>query len=675
VAKDGSRVAFLRSPAGDDPNTCLWVLDVDTGRERLVADPRGLHGYGDEALSAEERARRERARETAGGIVQYAADPSLQTATFVASGALYAVDVSSGRIRAVETAPNPFDPRPDPTLHWVAYTSGGALRLVSLQEGEASGDRLLVQEDHPDVSWGVAEFVAAEEMDRLRGHWWSPDGTAIAAARVDVGPVLRWHIVDPANPDKRPVEVAYPAAGTDNAVVTLHVLGLDGSRADVDWDRDAFPYLVEVVWPEGRPLTVLVQSRDQRRWVALAADSSSGSTRTLWEDRDDHWLTIVPGVPAWTDDGRLVMTADREDSRALLLDGEAVTPPGIDVQHVLHVSSQIVFTAWDGDPTQTHLWRLSSEGKLDRLSEAAGVHSGEAGAGILVVMSASMDYDGVRTEVRRGDDEIAQIPSHAETPLVRPNVSFLQAGKREIGTAVLFPQDNEQATPLPVLVDPYGGPHFQRVIRSRNAYLESQWFADQGFAVVIADGRGTPGRGVSWEKAIHLDVAAPVLEDQVDALHGAADQYPQLDLSRVAIRGWSFGGYLAALAVLRRPDVFHAAISGAPVTDERLYDTHYTERYLGHPDEHPDVYDRNSLLADARQLERPLLLIHGLADDNVVVAHTLRLSQALLEAERPHRVLPLAGITHMTPAVTEHLLFLQLHFLREALGLDASAMG
>jgi dipeptidyl-peptidase-4 len=219
-----------------------------------------------------------------------------------------------------------------------------------------------------------------------------------------------------------------------------------------------------------------------------------------------------------------------------------------------------------------------------------------------------------------------------------------------------------------VLVDPYGGPHFQRAVRSRNAYLESQWFADQGFAVVIADGRGTPGRGVSWEKAIQMDVAAPVLEDQVDALLGAADEHPQLDLSRVAIRGWSFGGYLAALAVLRRPDVFHAAIAGAPVTDERLYDTHYTERYLGHPGEHPDVYDRNSLLADAASLERPLLLIHGLADDNVVVAHTLRLSQALLEAERPHRVLPLAGITHMTPAVVEHLLRLQLDFLREALG-------
>ena len=165
------------------------------------------------------------------------------------------------------------------------------------------------------------------------------------------------------------------------------------------------------------------------------------------------------------------------------------------------------------------------------------------------------------------------------------------------------------------------------------------------------------------------DLATAALDDQVDALHAAAEEEPRLDLSRVAIRGWSFGGYLAALAVLRRPDVFHAAIAGAPVTDWHLYDTHYTERYLGHPEEQPDAYRRSSLLDDAAKLERPLLLIHGLADDNVVVAHTLRLSRALLVAGRGHRVLPLSGVTHMTPqeSVAENLLLLQVEFLRETL--------
>jgi dipeptidyl-peptidase-4 len=227
-----------------------------------------------------------------------------------------------------------------------------------------------------------------------------------------------------------------------------------------------------------------------------------------------------------------------------------------------------------------------------------------------------------------------------------------------------------------VLLDPYGGPHAQRVVSARSAYATSQWFADQGFAVVVADGRGTPGRGSEWERAVHLDLATPVLEDQIEALEAAAAEHPQLDVSRVAIRGWSFGGYLAALAVLRRPDVFHAAIAGAPVADWRLYDTHYTERYLGTPQAEPEAYDRTSLIAEVARAEeearpvRPLLLIHGLADDNVVAAHTLQLSSALLAAGRPHRVLPLSGVTHMTPqeVVAENLLLLQLAFLRESLG-------
>jgi len=267
---------------------------------------------------------------------------------------------------------------------------------------------------------------------------------------------------------------------------------------------------------------------------------------------------------------------------------------------------------------------------------------------------------------------VTTIASLAESPGLEPRARVFRAGQRQITTAFLLPRDHAPGRRLPILLDPYGGPHFQRVMRAQDAFLQSQWLADQGFAVVVADGRGTPGRGTEWEKAINRDLATPVLEDQVDALHAVAEANPDLDLDRVAIRGWSFGGYLAALAVLRRPEVFHAAIAGAPVTDWRLYDTHYTERYLGRPDEDGEAYRRSSLLEDAASLSRPLLLIHGLADDNVVAAHTLRLSRALLEAGRPHTVLPLSGVTHMTPqeVVAENLLLLQVAFLREALGLE-----
>jgi dipeptidyl-peptidase-4 len=251
------------------------------------------------------------------------------------------------------------------------------------------------------------------------------------------------------------------------------------------------------------------------------------------------------------------------------------------------------------------------------------------------------------------------------------NVELIRCGRHRVATAVLMPRGAEAGGLLPVLLDPYGGPHAQRVQQARGLFDTSQWFADQGFAVVVADGRGTPGRGPAFERAVSGDLATCVLEDQIDALHAAAARDERLDLTRVAIRGWSFGGYLAALAVLRAPDVFHAAIAGAPVTDWRLYDTHYTERYLGDPAAEPSNYERSSILADAADLARPLLLIHGVADDNVFVAHTLALSRALLEAGRPHAVMPLSGVTHMTPPenVAENLLLLQLAFVREALDL------
>jgi dipeptidyl-peptidase-4 len=341
----------------------------------------------------------------------------------------------------------------------------------------------------------------------------------------------------------------------------------------------------------------------------------------------------------------------------------------------------VLFQTSGPDPASVDLWRYELSGPhLHRVGADGGVQAGTSAAGTTVSTRRALDADGVTVTVSRsGSWPPAGIPSLAEQPaLPVPAPVLFRAGPREIQTAVLFPSWHQPGQDrLPVLLDPYGGPHAQRVLRARGAYLVPQWFAEQGFAVVIADGRGTPARGPAWERAVAGDLAGPVLEDQVDALAAAADRFADLDTGRVAIRGWSFGGYLAALAVLRRPDVFHAAIAGAPVTDWRLYDTHYTERYLGLPGSNAEAYDRSGLISLAERSvvsPRPLMLIHGLADDNVVVAHTLRLSAALLAAGYPHEVLPLTGITHMASqeTVAENLLLLQLDFLRRALGGVAS---
>jgi len=666
VAADGSRVVFLRSSHGEDPRNALWVLDVADGAERMVADPGLLLGGLAEQVPAAERARRERTREVTGGFVAYSTDPSCTTAVAALGGRLYLVDLVGGDVEPLDTAPEPFDPRLSPTAERVAYVAGRGLRIVE----RGGGDRVLVESDDPDVSWGSADFVASEEIGRTRGHWWSPDGGRLAVARVDVGPVDRWHIADPADPAIEPVTIRYPAAGTANALVGLAILDLDGRATPIEWDAAAFPYLVDVDWTDNG-LLVTVQSRDQRILDVLRADPDTGTTSCRLRQEDECWVDVVPGTPTWLDE-RLVTTVDHEGTRRLAIDGKPVSPSGVQVRsvHADGAGRRVFVTGSDADPTVVHTYQVGADGSFERLTDGEGVRRVlGVGGDVLVLWSDSMDGDGPVVEVLGAGRRVAAIASHRATPVVRPLVRFGIVGDRRLRTALLLPSDGVPDRPLPVLLDPYGGPHVQRVLRSSGAYLTSQWFADQGFAVVIVDGRGTPGRGPAWEREVRGDLAGPVLDDQVDALLALAGGDDRLDLTRVAIRGWSFGGYLAALAVLRRPDVFHAAVAGAPVTDWALYDTHYTERYLGRPAESPEAYRRSSIIEDAARLERPLLLIHGLADDNVVVAHTLRLSRALLEAGRPHQVLPLSRITHMTAeeSVAENLLRLQVLFLREAL--------
>ncbi|MEV8091847.1 S9 family peptidase [Streptomyces nigra] len=678
VAPDGSRAVFLRSSSGTDPASSLWVLDTAEGRERVTADPRALLGGASERLSAEERARRERTREGGAGVVSYATDAAVELAAFALSGRLFTTELRAGTARELPVRGPVIDPRPSPDGRHVAYVARGALRVVG---AEGEDDRALAEPESDGVTYGLAEFIAAEEMGRHRGFWWSPESDRLLVARADDTPVRRWWISDPAHPERAPRQVPYPAAGTPNAEVRLSVIGLDGARTEVSWDRARYPYLARVHWSAAGAPLLLVQARDQRSQLFLAVDPATGTTRMVHADEDPQWLELFPGVPCWSPSGHLVRIADEGGARVLAVGERPLTGPQLHVRAVLDVSDDDVLvsasagaSATDPEIGEVHVYRVNELG-VERVSQEPGVHTAVRAGGVTVLVSHTPERPGPRVQVLRDGKAIGLVPSHAEDPGVTPRLTLTEGGARRIPCAVLMPRDYAGDTPLPVLLDPYGGPHGQRVVAAHNPHLTSQWFADQGFAVIVADGRGTPGRSPAWEKAVKDDIAAVVVEDQVDALHDLAERFP-LDLGRVAIRGWSFGGYLAGLAALRRPDVFHAAVVGAPVTDLRLYDTHYQERYVGHPDEQPEVYRRNSLiddsgLVDAAEPHRPMMIVHGLVDDNVVVAHSLRLSSALLAAGRPHEVLPLSGVTHMTPQeeVAENLLLLQLDFVKRSLGL------
>ncbi|MFD7832116.1 prolyl oligopeptidase family serine peptidase [Kitasatospora sp. NPDC059803] len=670
LAEDGTRLLLLRSTGSEDPVDRLYLLDAATGEERLVADPAvlapGRTGRRDD-LPAVERRLRERTRLVAAGIGTYAATADLATAVLALDGRLFRIDTATGAGTELPVAGPAFDPRPDAAGERVAYVADDALYATPDLEPLSPAD---------GARWGVAEFAAAEELGRSRGHWWRPDGGALLAARVDESALPRRYFADPAHPGEPAEDFAYPQAGGPNADVQLWVLGLDRSRVRLRWDAAAFPYLCAATWASDQELLLTVADRLQQHVLLLTADPATGETRELSRTTDEFWVDDLPGTPARLADGRLLTAHDTPQARGLALDGKPLDTTGLQIRRVVgHLDGRLLCETGQGDPADQYVHLVDPEGGApEPVTTGPGVHSALAAGRTLLLTTA--DADGIRRRLLR-DGSLDASPDGPALPLtdlsaalpyrVRPRLARVT----ELGlpTAVVYPRNHVPGRRLPVLLDVYGGPGFQAVAAEPRRWQLRQWWADQGFAVVTTDNRGTPFVSPEFTRAIFRRFSQVALDDQVNALRALAGQHPDLDLGRVGVRGWSYGGYFAALAVLRRPDVFHAACAGAPPTDFRHYDTAYTERYLALPQDNPEGYADDCLVTDAPGLTRPLLLIHGLADDNVHPSHTLLLSEALTKAGRPHSVLPLPGVTHMTPGgVNEQVTQAELAFLRASLG-------
>ncbi|WP_030768048.1 S9 family peptidase [Streptomyces sp. NRRL F-2664] len=659
---DGGRLLwFLRSTGPTDAFDSLWVLDTATGAERRLADPRELCPEPGPLPTAERRLR-ERTRLVAAGIGSYALSGDGRHAAFALYGRLYEVGADgAGAPGAVPAAGPALDPRPNTDGSRIAYVADDALYV-------APGGRV-----SPDdgARWGLAEFVAAEELGRSRGHWWSPDGVTLLAARVDESALQRRWFTDPARPELPPEDFAYPEAGGPNADVQLWVLGENGSRTRIEWDAAAYPYVSDAGWESAEEILLTVQDRLQQNVVLLSADPATGRTRELSRTVHPLWVDPVAGTPTRLPDGRVLTAVDTPGgaARGLAVDGVPLTGDDVQVRAVagLHEGRLLVEAALRDPAEQQVLLLDTATGEATALADGPGVHAVTASAGYLLLTSA--DTDGVRRVVRTPDGR-EFTPADLSQPLPYRVAPLLErVTEHAVPTALVLPRGHVTGRRLPVLMDSYGGPGAQDITADPRRWQHRQWWADQGFAVVTVDNRGTAHVSPSHTHAMYRGFSEVTLDDQVAALHALAARHGDLDLGRVGIRGWSYGGYLSAMAVLRRPDVFHAAAAGAAPTDFRHYDTAYTERYLGLPQEHPEVYERDSLLPDAPKLSRPLLLVTGLADDNVHPSHTLRLSRALTDAGRPHRLLALPGVTHMTPGGTrEKIMALEVDFFRRELG-------
>ena len=660
IAPDGETVLFRRSAARSFESD-LYSLDLPTGKTRVLLRASQLLGGEAEDLSPEEKARRERKRLATRGITSFTASDDGARLLVPLSGRLFLVERATGKSRELTVPGTASDPRLSPDGTVVSVVIDGDVHAVDAASGQV---RRLTRRTSPAIEHGLAEFVAQEEMGRFRGTWWSPDSRYLAYQRTDASAVDVLHVADATRPDQEPTAFRYPRPGRPNADVTLGIVpAAGGETVWVKWDRAAFPYLATVEWPERAPLTIVVQDRAQSEERVLTVDPRTGETRQLLAERDDAWLNLDQSVPRWLPDGSgFLWSTERSGAWELELrapDGElvrTVVPGALGYRSLSGVSpdGRAVWVVASDDPRQAHVYRVPIDGGApERITRVDGWHDVVTADQADTVVVVQRGADGARSQVVRGGDGSTRgvLESVAERPARMPVAEqvTVEVDGRQHRAAILKPRDFEAGRRYPVLLSVYGGPHKSVVTLEPYGLLTDQWYADGGFVVVRSDNRGTPGRGRAWERAIRGDLVGVAMDDQVAVLKELARTRPEMDLGRVGITGWSFGGYMAAMGVLLRPDVFRAAVAGAPVTDWRDYDTHYTERYMGLLPAAKADYDRTSALTHAASLERPLLLVHGTTDDNVYFTHSLKLSQALFRAGRPFEMLPLAGFTHMVP--------------------------
>jgi len=657
---DGKAVLFLRAQART-PKLRLYEFDLDTGKTRELLTPEQVLQGAEEKLSPEEKARRERQRVSVGGFTNFQLSEDGSLVLLSLSGKLYVYDRSKAEVRGLATGPGALvDPKFSPDGKQVSYVRDYDVFVFDLSLNKETRVTTGGTEKKPH---GLAEFVAQEEMGRFTGYWWAPDSKSMAFEEADAEGVEVWYVSDPAKPEQPALASYYPRPGKANIKVRLGIVPATGGEMTwVDWDRKQYPYLTQVRWDKTGPLTVQVETRDQKELALLLVEPATGKTSGLVTERDPAWVNLHQDVPRWLEDGkRFLWTTERDGGPRLELRtirGElkrVLVPPSTGFQALVDVdpkTDQIVYQA-SADPTQSHLFRLDLDrDKPEKLTDVPGIHAAVfAKNHSIYVHQASLPRAMPKATVHRANGEqIGELASVAEDPSFVPNAELVKAGEEPgFSSSILRPHGFDSNKRYPVVLHVYGGPKHQMVLAAMNTRLLDQWLADQGFIVATLDGRGTPGRGREWERILSKQFGSIPLEDQVAGLKALGKRYSELDLDRVGVFGWSFGGYLSAMAALRRPDVFKASVAGAPVVDWLDYDTHYTERYLGLPDQDAEAYKKASLLTYAADLKGPLLLIHGTADDNVFFRHSLKLADALFRAGRDFEILPLPGLTHMVP--------------------------
>ena len=656
-------VYFLRAISQTDPTLALFRFSIATEKTELLINPTALKTNSDSQLPAAEQARRERMREAGLGITSYQLDEKGETLVFALSGKLFTFSTKDQVLDEIPLLEPVVDPKISPDGKFVAAVAGSAITLINL-ETKAITD--LIQSASETVTYGLANFIAAEEFSRINGFWWSPDSKNLLIEKVDSESVAEIQLSDPIDPRLAVRKNRYPFAGTANPISSLILLTLDGEQKDLTKLTQDFEYLVNAGFKNEKQIFVTLLNREQNHLAVKLYEIATETIEVFFTQQEDPWVEIYQPLPKFFAENFVYLTG--EELQVVNLNGQQMPGQNFEVRSVLAASESEVTALVSTSPINQSLVEISTNDAIKWLSPADSFCNVIKKNEMLVVVNHDLNSWQPTFEVKNGAKSF-QLDNQAPSPSFKPNISIVHLKDSDLYAAVIAPE-NYQAEKLPTILSPYSGPHAQRVINSASGYLADQFLANQGFLVVTIDSRGTPGRGKEFAQSISANWAQKVLADQIAGLTElAALANWNFDVTRVGIKGWSFGGYLAALAVLTRSDFFKAAIAGAPVTDWRWYDTAYSERYLGHPAENDERYSENSLINKVEGLSSPLLLIHGLADDNVLAMHSLQLSAALFASGKAHNFLSLSGVTHMTQGATtlENLLKLEVDFFAKHL--------
>lgn len=687
LSPDGKLVTLLKPRADEKERLDLWAIDSSSGAERMLVDSKKT-GSG-AALSEAEKMQRERDRTVAGstGITSYDWAPDGKTLLVPVDGDLYLAALDGKVTRLTDTPEGELNAVVSPKGRFVSFVRDGNL-FVQPMGGQA---RAVTQGASETVNWGVAEFVAQEEMDRRTGYWWSPDERQIAVARVDESPVGIVTRTAIGGEGTKVYQQRYPAAGTPNALVDLYVVKADGSgQVKVDLGSQSDIYLARVDWSiDGKTLYVQRESRDQKRLDLIAVDPTTGKGRIIltetaksWINLSDNFHPLKDGSFLWwsekTGHGHLYHVRDGKWTALTSGDWEVKALIGVDEDKGL-----VYFTGNRETPLEQQLYvaPLAKAGPLKALTAKGWWNDAvmDGAASRIVVTRQNSDQP---KQVYLANEAGKQLQWLSENALKgdHPYAPYLAGHvKTQFGTlkaadgstlyTKLMTPPLEPGKRYPVFMIHYGGPGAGRQVTNTWSGALNQYLVDRGWIVFSVDNRGTPDRGKAFEDQIYRAMGTVEVDDQLKGVEWLKHQ-DFVDPARIATYGWSYGGYMSLKLAEKAPGTFAAIVSGAPVTKWEFYDTHYTERYLGQPQDKPSAYPASDAVDEAVKIADPLLLIHGMSDDNVVFDNSTALMAKMQGAAVPFELMVYPGQTHRVggPRIGVHLWKTIEHFLAEHAG-------